>query len=77
MLDTDIGECFDNIDNEALLVKLPVFRQTIRRGLKAGAVELGAWHETVGGTPQGGVISPLLANIALDGLERQFGIFSR
>ena len=40
--------------------------------LKAGVIELGHYNKTESGTPQGGVISPLLANIALDGLERLF-----
>ena len=44
----------------------------VRRWLKAGVVELGHYQETEEGTPQGGVISPLLANIALDGMERLF-----
>jgi RNA-directed DNA polymerase len=46
---------------------------TIRRWLKAGVVELGHYSPTKSGTPQGGIISPLLANIALDGMERLFG----
>jgi RNA-directed DNA polymerase len=73
VLDADISGCFDNIDHDALLKRLPVFTTTIRRWLKAGVVELGNQKDTTAGTPQGGIISPLLANIALDGLERQFG----
>jgi hypothetical protein len=57
----------------ALLARLPVFTTTIRRWLKAGVVELGGLDPTTMGTPQGGIISPLLANIALDGMERLFG----
>ena len=64
---------FDRIDHEALLARLPVFTTTIRRWLKAGVVEFGALDPTTMGTPQGGIISPLLANIALDGMERLFG----
>jgi len=45
--------------------------------LKSGAISRVGFERTKKGTPQGGVISPLLANIALDGLERQFGIYSR
>jgi len=55
-----------------LLQRLPVFTTTIRRGLKAGGVELGHYRDTEAGTPQGGGASPLLANIALDGMERLF-----
>ncbi len=73
VLDADIAKCFDMIDHAALLARLPVFTTTIRRWLKAGVVELGKREETMMGTPQGGIISPLLANIALDGMERLFG----
>lgn len=73
VLDADIRGCFDNIEHEALLRQLPVFTTTIRRWLKAGVVELGTVAETETGTPQGGIASPLLANIALTGLERAFG----
>jgi RNA-directed DNA polymerase len=72
ILDADISGCFDNIDHGPLLAKLPVFTTTIRRWLKAGVVELNQLTPTDAGTPQGGVISPLLANVALDGMERLF-----
>lgn len=72
VLDADISGCFDNIEQEPLLSRLPVFTATIRRWLKAGVIELGHFSETVAGTPQGGIISPLLANVALDGMERLF-----
>lgn len=73
ILDADISGCFDHIAHDPLLAKIPVFAQVIRRWLKAGVVELGHYTDTDTGTPQGGVISPLLANIALDGMERLFG----
>lgn len=73
ILDADIRGCFDNIAHAPLLAKIPVFDIPIRRWLKAGVVELGHYTDTETGTPQGGVISPLLANIALDGMERLFG----
>ena len=73
ILDADIAKCFDRIEHAALLGRLPVFTTTIRRWLNAGVVELGALDPTTMGTPQGGIISPLLANIALDGMERLFG----
>ena len=71
-LDADISGCFDNIDHGPLLAKLPVFTTTLRQWLKAGVVEVGFFSPTDTGTPQGGVISPLLANVALDGMERLF-----
>jgi RNA-directed DNA polymerase len=77
ILDADISRCFDMIDHDMLLDKIPVFRKTVRRWLKAGVVELGNLIIPTRGTPQGGVISPLLANIALDGMERLFDLESR
>jgi len=74
VLDADIAKCFDKIDHSTLLNKLnntsPIRRQ-IRAWLKAGVMDQGTWQETDTGTPQGGVISPLLANIALHGLENK------
>jgi RNA-directed DNA polymerase len=72
VLDADITGCFDNIDHTALLTRVPMFTMTIRRWLKAGGMEGGRSTTPEAGTPQGGVISPLLANIALDGMERLF-----
>jgi len=72
VLDADLKGCFDNINHEALLRKLntyPALRHTIRAWLKAGVVNNGTFEETPSGTPQGGVCSPLLANIALHGME--------
>lgn len=73
ILDADIRGCFDNIAHDPLLSKLPVFYEPIQRWLKAGLVELGHYQETSTGTPQGGTLSPVLANIALHGLEKLFG----
>src|SRR5260370_26760001 len=73
VLDADIKGCFDHINHEALLGKLktyPAMRQAIRAWLKAGVMDNGKLLETTSGTPQGGVVSPLLMNIALHGLER-------
>lgn len=72
VLDADIAQCFDRIDHQALLAKLkapPRLRRLINCWLKAGVWDHGDWYPGTQGTPQGGVISPLLANIALDGLE--------
>jgi RNA-directed DNA polymerase len=77
ILDADISGCFDNIDHNALLSKLntyPELRRTIRVWLKAGYLDGNVFNRTDKGTPQGGVVSPLLANIALDGLERHIEI---
>ena len=74
VLDADIAKCFDRIDHEALLRKLntsPTIRRQIRAWLKAGVMDGGQLFPTSEGTPQGGVISPLLANIALHGMEER------
>jgi RNA-directed DNA polymerase len=72
VLDADIAKCFDKINQEALVRKLntfPTINRQIRAWLKAGVIDNNTFLETSEGTPQGGVISPLLANIALHGLE--------
>ena len=72
VLDADIARCFDRIDQQALVHKLhttPTFRRAIRAWLKAGVLEGPTLFPTEAGTPQGGVRSPLLANVALHGLE--------
>jgi RNA-directed DNA polymerase len=70
VLDADIKGCFDNIDHQFLLSKItkharPLIKQWLKRGVMDGEV----YERTERGTPQGGIISPLLANIALDGME--------
>jgi RNA-directed DNA polymerase len=76
VLDADIEGAFDNIGHEALLDAIDGFpaRELIRQWLKAGYVEKGILHGTDSGTPQGGVISPLLANIAFHGMETAVGV---
>jgi RNA-directed DNA polymerase len=72
VLDADIQGCFDHIDQTVLLNKLstyPAMRRSIRAWLKAGVLEGCDFSPSNEGTPQGGVVSPLLANIALTGLE--------
>jgi len=72
VLDADISACFDCISHEALLAKLQLKGKMlgqIRAWLKAGALDGAVYMPAHGGTPQGGVISPLLANIALHGME--------
>ena len=72
VLDADIAKCFDRINHDALLDKIntfPALRRLIASWLKAGVLDGDTLFPTEEGTPQGGVISPLLANIALHGLE--------
>lgn len=72
VLDADISKCFDQIDQDALSAKINTFatlRRQIRAWLKSGVWDQGQWFATTTGTPQGGVLSPLLANIALHGME--------
>jgi len=72
VLDVDIAKCFDRINHSALLSKLhtfPLLRRAVKGWLQAGMVEEGAWFPTEQGSPQGGICSPLLANVALHGLE--------
>lgn len=72
VLEADIKGFFDNIAHESILKQLGNFpkRDLIQRWLKAGFVLKGEYNPTETGTPQGGVISPLLANIGLHGLEQ-------
>jgi RNA-directed DNA polymerase len=71
VLEADIKGFFDNIDHESILNQLGNFpaRKSIKGWLKAGFISEGKYNPTELGTPQGGVISPLLANIGLHGLE--------
>lgn len=73
VLDADIAQCFDEIDHSKLLKKLNTFprmRRQIKAWLKAKVFDK-EWISSERGTPQGGVVSPLLANIALHGLENE------
>lgn len=76
VLDADIKGAFDNISHDFLLKAIEGFpaKELVRQWLKAGYVEMGTFHDTETGTPQGGVVSPLLANIALHGMEAALGI---
>ncbi len=79
VVDADIKGAFDNISHEHLLQTVGGFpaRELIKQWLKAGYMEGGVFHETEAGTPQGGVVSPLLANIALHGMEEALGVFRK
>jgi RNA-directed DNA polymerase len=73
VLNADIKKCFDRIDHDFLLRSVPVYRKVdrnvIRNMLKAKIIDMGAITTPTEGTPQGGILSPVLCNIALNGLE--------
>lgn len=74
VLDADISKCFDCINHRALLDKIntyPSLRRQIKAWLKSGVIDNHIFVKTTEGTPQGGTISPLLANIALHGMEQR------
>jgi RNA-directed DNA polymerase len=77
VVDADIKGAFDAIAHDFLLRALgnAPGRELVKQWLKAGVMEDGVFHETPRGTPQGGVISPLLLNIALHGMESALGVF--
>lgn len=75
VLDADIRGAFDNVSHDYILFmvdRLPG-RELIRQWLKAGYMEAEMFHETPHGTPQGGVISPAMLNVALNGLQAMLG----
>jgi RNA-directed DNA polymerase len=76
IIDADIKGCFDNIDHDALMKTIGNFpgRKLIYQWLKSGYIFKGGFYQTDAGTPQGGCISPLLANIALHGMSDVLGI---
>jgi len=69
ILEGDIRGCFDNISHDWLRVTIPLERSILTQFLKAGFVFEQTLYPTDRGTPQGGIISPILANMALDGIE--------
>jgi RNA-directed DNA polymerase len=76
ILDADLSAAFDNIDHGRLLDALGSFpaKDLVEQWLKAGVIEKGTFASTEEGSPQGGVISPLLMNVALHGLEDVAGV---
>lgn len=71
VLEGDIKGCFDNISHDWLVANVCMDKGILRKWLKAGFIELGRLFPTQAGTPQGGIISPALANLALDGLQHE------
>jgi RNA-directed DNA polymerase len=76
VLDADLAGAFDRIAHDHILTMVGTFpaRGMIRQWLKAGVVEDGRLHRTEEGTPQGGVVSPVLLNVALHGMEQAAGV---
>jgi RNA-directed DNA polymerase len=69
ILEGDIKACFDGISHRWLMDHIPMDNAILQQWLAAGYIEKDAFYDTIAGTPQGGIISPTLANMALDGLE--------
>lgn len=69
VLEGDIQGCFDNISHDWLLANIPMDKAMLQKWLKAGYVYQNELFPSQAGTPQGGIISPVLANMTLDGLE--------
>lgn len=69
ILEADIKGCFDFISHKWLYENIPTNRKKLRSWLKSGYLEKSMFHPTTSGTPQGGIISPVLANMTLDGIE--------
>jgi RNA-directed DNA polymerase len=76
VLDADLAAAFDRIDHDHLLGQLGTFpaRGLVEAWLKAGVIDRGRFAPTEQGTPQGGVISPVLMNVALHGMEAAAGV---
>ena len=70
VLEGDIRSAFDRIDHAWLEAHVPVDKAILHKWLKAGYMDKGVFHATDEGSPQGGPISPVLANLTLEGLER-------
>ena len=71
VLEADIKACFDEINHQWLEKNIPMDKTTLNRWLKSGFMEGKKMFPTTSGTPQGGIISPVLANMTLDGLQQR------
>jgi len=77
ILEGDIKGCFDHISHQWLMNNIPIDKQVLNQWLKAGFIEGKQLFPTSEGTPQGGIISPALANMTLDGLEHHINMAVR
>ena len=77
ILEGDIKSCFDEISHDWLMNNIPMDRGILRKWLKAGYIDRKKLFPTEAGTPQGGIISPTLSNMTLDGLEKALMPFRR
>lgn len=71
ILEGDIKGCFDNINHQWLLTNIPIEKTVLIQFLKAGFIYKRHLNPSKAGTPQGGIISPILANMTLDGIEKE------
>ena len=71
ILDADIAGFFDNINHQWMVDHVCIDKSILRKWLKCGVIDRGQLQATSVGSPQGGVISPALANWTLNGLETQ------
>jgi RNA-directed DNA polymerase len=74
VLEADIKGCYDNINHDWMVAHIPMDRVILRKWLKAGYTYQNERFPTELGTPQGGIISPVLANMTLDGLETRLAV---
>ncbi len=77
VLEGDIKGCFDNISHEWLKKNIPMDKGILSKWLRCGYIKGKNLYTTDNGTPQGGIISPVLANLTLDGMEREIHKFGK
>lgn len=77
ILEGDIKSCFDEIGHKWLENNIMMDKHVLKQWIKAGYIEKNAFHHTESGTPQGGIISPVLCNLALDGLEQAIKVIAK
>ncbi len=77
VFEADIKGCFDNISHNWMAQNIPMNKKVLKQWLNAGYIDKKNWFPTDKGTPQGGIISPTIANMVLDGLEQEIAFHSR